>query len=279
MAGHLTPEQFAARRARTLTASELLQVDEHLASCDTCRDRLFAEGQAQTSGRASWIAVAAALLVAYSLVSWMLARHRTVPLAMQPAVTPEQQQAVRLALSTHTLPRAPILDHLLTHNGVRPGTAAPPDTFRPLSPVGTTVLTDRPLFRWQPAPGATTYIVAIFDEEFRKVAGSPAVSATQWEPEAPLPRDRVLTWQITATVGSKTVRAPQPPASEARFEILPAEAAAELAAARRDHSRNHLLLAVLLARAGALDDAAREIDALSLTEPETASELRKSLGR
>jgi hypothetical protein len=137
------------------------------------------------------------------------------------------------------------------------------------------VVSDRPLFRWQPSPGATHYVVAIFDEDFRRAAESPAVTATEWQPENPLPRTRVLNWQVTATGGGRTVRAPQPPAPEARFEIVSAASAAEIETARRDHPANHLLLAVLLSRAGAVDEAAHELDALAQTDPALADTLRQ----
>src|SRR4051812_19970293 len=39
-ARHLTEEQFAGYRSRTLAAVDLLQVDEHLSGCSNCRDRL-----------------------------------------------------------------------------------------------------------------------------------------------------------------------------------------------------------------------------------------------
>src|ERR1035438_8393838 len=43
---HLTDEQFAQYRSRTLAPVELLDVDEHIAHCGACRDRLYREGSA-----------------------------------------------------------------------------------------------------------------------------------------------------------------------------------------------------------------------------------------
>ena len=335
MAGHLTSEQFAAWRARTLAASELLQVDEHLASCDACRDRLFAGAQSaarelrnelsehfayddivappktpppqtqqnlrecspcrdevadirrsrnvgQSPRPVELIAIAAGLILVLSLVMWALARSSVGPMPMLPvefALTPVQRQSVRLARSTQALPHAPILDRLISRDGVLPGSAEPAKVFRPFSPVGTTVLGDRPLFRWQPAPGATSYVVAIFDEDFRKVAESPAVTAAEWQPPGSLPRERILIWQITATVGAQKIRAPQPGAGEARFQIVSAGTAAELDTLRGAHPSDHLLLAVYFAKAGALDEATTQIDALSFSDPDTASALLRSLRR
>jgi hypothetical protein len=143
--------------------------------------------------------------------------------------------------------------------------------------MGTTVLSDQPGFRWRPAAGATRYVTAVFDEDFRKVAESPALTAVEWQPQAALPRGRILNWQVTATVNGSPVRAPQPPAPEARFEVVASETAAAIDAARREHPGNHLLLAVLLAKAGAVDEAMTELDALSATDAGTAAALRESL--
>jgi hypothetical protein len=92
-----------------------------------------------------------------------------------------------------------------------------------------------------------------------------------------LPRGRVLNWQVTATVNGSAVRAPQPPAPEARFEVVPADTAAAIDGARAEHPGNHLLLAVLLAKAGALDEVSTELDALSVADAATAAALRDSL--
>ena len=143
--------------------------------------------------------------------------------------------------------------------------------------MGTAVMTDRPTFRWKPVAGASRYVVAIFDENFNQVAASPAITAAEWQLDQPLPRGRVYNWQVSATVGGKTVHSPVPPAPEARFQVAPPEAVAQIESARREHPANHLLLAALYARAGALDDAAAELDGLAATDPATAGTLRDRL--
>src|SRR5512146_3254577 len=49
---HLTDEQFARYRNRTLPPAELLAVDEHLSECPECRGRAYAEHNASNSIRA-----------------------------------------------------------------------------------------------------------------------------------------------------------------------------------------------------------------------------------
>jgi hypothetical protein len=201
------------------------------------------------------------------------------PASAEPALSPEQQQAVQLALSTHKLERAPVLDRLVGKQGVLLGAPAPAEQLKLVSPAGTTVTSDRPMFRWQPATGATKYVVAVFDEDFRKVAESPALTSAEWQPETALPREKVLNWQVTATIDGRAVRAPQPPAPEARFEVVSADTAAAIDAARREHPANHLLVAVLLAKAGALDEASQELDAVALVDGATASALKDDLAK
>src|SRR5690349_4103430 len=41
MAVHLTDGQVSEYRARTLSATALLEIDQHLADCDACRSRLY----------------------------------------------------------------------------------------------------------------------------------------------------------------------------------------------------------------------------------------------
>jgi hypothetical protein len=120
-------------------------------------------------------------------------------------------------------------------------------------------------------------VVAVFDDNFEKMAESPALATPEWQPDQPLARGRIFNWQVTAKVGGATVRAPVPPAAEARFEVVPDEGAARIEAARREHPQNHLLLAVLCAQTGALDDSAKELDALAATDAALAQSLRQSL--
>jgi hypothetical protein len=199
------------------------------------------------------------------------------PQSPEPPLAAEELAAMELARSTHQMPRAAVLGRLIGQRGVLLGAASEAKTFEVAAPVGTVVLGDRPTFRWQAMGGAKQYVVAVFDENFEKVAGSAPVAGTEWQPEAPLPRGRMYIWQVSAQMGNRTVRAPQPPAPEARFEIAGADAAGALDTARRLHPGNHLLLAVLLAKAGALDDAARELDALGATDGAMAESLRGSL--
>lgn len=301
LAQHLAYDEVVAC-AEGIAGSD---VRRHLDECSMCREevadlsRFRSDLNAPRADRTPtpirqsaprWPAIAAlaaGVLVVAGLAYWAMNQRPQlppsdiaklmVPPPAEPALSPEQQQAVQLALATHKLERAAILDSIVGRPGVLLGAPGSAAQFQLTAPMGTTVLMDRPVFRWQPAAGATRYVIAVFDEDFRKVAESPAVAGTEWQPEVSLPRGKVLNWQVTATIGGRAVRAPQPPAPEARFEVVGADTAAAIETARREHPANHLLLAALLAKAGAVDEASKELDALSASDPATAAALRESL--
>jgi hypothetical protein len=149
--------------------------------------------------------------------------------------------------------------------GGTPDTAA----FGPLSPVGTVVESDRPLFRWSAMPGASGYRVAVFDTRFDEVAGSEAIAGTEWTPARPLPRGATLSWQISATTARGAVQAPVPPAPEARFRVADPATAASLDEARAVARGSHLLLAIAYSRAGIVDAMNNELDALARDNPDS----------
>ncbi len=359
-AEHLSEDQFHRYRHRTLAPGELLEVDRHIAQCETCLARLWRESDAipplqglrnqlsehlnyeqivacaegAAAGpcerhlaecelcraevdelrdfREQWdaprrsapviampvpgkprrtgalAAIAAATVLAAGLGFWALRMQpaaapapeisKTNPIP-EPTLSPEQQALVQLAITSQKFAPAPVLDGLIARRGVLLGSPGETRTFEIGGPAGTTVLTDRPTFRWQAMEGASRYVVSVFDADFRKVAESPHLATSLWQPEQPLARDRVYNWQVTATAGGTTFRSPVPPAPEARFQVVSAAGALSIETARREHPGNHLLLAVLLANLGALDDAAAELDALAATDSRMAGALRESLDR
>lgn len=348
---HLTEEQFARYRSRSLAPLELLEVSDHIAACETCRGRLFTQEQAAPRLRAlrtdlsahleyeqiaaaaegpaapaaerhlagcdacraevddlrqfrsdlkstprapipmpvrktpSWRLplVAAAAIVIAAGVGYRYLRpsqpgqETAVVKSTEPPLSAGQSEAVQTAMATHTLERSPILDRVISRRGIQLGGGSDTASFDLIGPMGTAVLTDRPTFRWKSVPGASQYVVTVYDENFNQLAKSPAVNATEWQPGRPLPRGRIYNWQTSATVGRKTINAPVPPAPEARFQVVPEDVAAQIESARREHPANHLLLAVLCSKAGALDDAASELDALADSDPANAAALRHSL--
>jgi len=221
------------------------------------------------------LTIAAGIAVA-AVDFWSLRSGRPVERVQDAPLVSVEREALDQALAGHQLDRAPILDRLIRHQGTLLGPEAEARHFDLAGPLGTAVETDRPLFHWNALPGAASYVVAVYDENFENVATSPAVTGLEWQPAQALPRGRVFNWQVTARVGGESIHAPGPPAPEARFSVIPADTEAQIETARRTHPGNHLLLAAMYARAGDLDDAAHELDAL---DPAAAKPYRDSLQR
>lgn len=303
---HLSEQQILAYQARTLSPSELLHLDDHLSSCAACRDRMWDNLNADrmvTSVRNQlhavadpsvhrkvptfvWTAAAAALLIAIGIGGGRMLRTPAVPeqvaqVLAQPtkAIEPlpsAYQEAFERAKREGTVERATILNELIRKEGtlLSGGTATP--SFAVVAPMGTVVLTDRPWLKWQTVPGARLYTAAIFDADFNKVAESPALASTEWQPSQPLPRGKTYTWQVTAKVKDETIRFPRPPAPEAVFRVLDTSTADALEQTRMVRGDSHLLMGILYANVGLLDDAEAE---LKLADPREAQKLLDSLSR
>ena len=337
-AAHLTDEQIARYRGRTLAPADLLAADDHLAGCDRCRNRLAqtydlsgevarvrvslaahldydatvacAEGRgtpadldhvaecdlcagevadlrafqgelrrpaavlempAQQPWPAriprKWLAVAAVVVFAAELGFWNWLNHRSRPVRVA---------AVEPYTAIPPFERAQVLDRLISRPGALLGAPSDAIQFELIGPMATAVTADRPVFQWKALRTDARYVVSVFDENFQKVMESPAISATAWQPERPLPRGTVLNWQVTAQADGKTVHAPMPPAPEARLEVAAETDAAEIEAARRANPADHLRIASLLAKAGALDEAEAE---LKQADAKTAGPYREQLKR
>ncbi len=306
--GHLSEEQILAFKARTLSPSELLQADDHLSSCSACRDRLWnnlnadrmvaslrnqlhsaADPSARRKGPTfRWTAAAAIVLIASAAAgSLRLFRSPEAPAPaaqIQPAVPqkipaplpPEYQEALDIAKREGKVERASVLNELIRKEGTLLAGGSAEPSYSVVAPAGTIVLTDRPWLKWQAVPGATRYFVSIFDADFNNVAQSPSIAATEWQVVQPLPRGISFTWQVTATVKGDSVRFPKPPAPEAVFRVLDSAKADELERTKQLRGESHLLMGILYAREGLLDDA--EIE-LKLADPVEARKLLESLSQ
>jgi hypothetical protein len=139
--------------------------------------------------------------------------------------------------------------------------------FALLSPVGTVVESDRPTFRWRPLNGAINYSVTIHDSNFNPVATSPSLGGTEWTIPRPLQRGTVYSWQVTALKDGNEITSPTPPAPEAKFKVLEQAKADEIERAKQTSGFSHLVLGILYAQGGLLDEAEREFVALLGVNP------------
>lgn len=210
----------------------------HVLSCESCAREVADLRAFARPGRWRFILAAAAVVVLASAVLFGLhARQRARELRLAQVAIPAEVLAMR--------------GERLQLRGVAEEAA-----LSVVEPVGTAVVADRPVFRWN-APEGEAVRVEVFDQSFRPVAQSEALTAHVWSPPRPLPRDEVYVWQV---VTLDRHLAPAPPLPDARFRIVSADAARRIEAVRDDEPS--LEVASLYAGAGALDDAQRELQRL-----------------
>jgi putative zinc finger protein len=179
------------------------------------------------------------------------------------ALAPDDERAVAEALASRHIPVPPTVVDLAGRPESLMGRPAPARSFAALSPVGTAVITDRPTFTWTPLDGAARYSVRVFDDRFNQVAASGGLTGTTWTPSTSLPRGSIFAWQVTATKQGGEITTPSAPNPQAKFKVLDSADADAIARARISYGDSHLVLGVLFARAGLLDEARAELQALA----------------
>lgn len=293
---HLSEEEMVAWVAGRLPEPQRGSAARHVAGCEICRDSVAAMesvGEQPAAGRsrsraARWVALSA---IAAGLLVAVLLRDRSAhPQVSPPAIvaslrdggltieldsggalrglagtSPEEQNLVRDALRQGTLPFGPALAAQAT--GVLLAPDAAPAHFSPTAPIDSRVLSDRPVFTWTNYAGATAYQVLVTTETLDPLLRSAKIAATEWQPDVPLPRGVILLWQVRAWKGGEMVSAPAPPAPPARFEIAGEAVAARLQQLRASPQSSHLLAAVLSAREGLREEAAKELEMLAQENP------------
>jgi hypothetical protein len=181
-------------------------------------------------------------------------------------VPPAYQNRVKEVLTSQRIGRSSQLQGLTRPSSTLMGSNNQPE-FSVLEPTGSVSLTDRPAFRWSEMEGATGYVVEIYDDQFKLAASSPQLTNRSWTIPQPLPRGKVYSWQVKAIKDGQEITWPRPPAPQAKFRILEAGKANELARARRAYSSSHLTLGLLYADAGLLREAEHEFRLLLRANP------------
>jgi hypothetical protein len=174
--------------------------------------------------------------------------------------------AVREALSQRRIETPnTLLASLTPRSMVTMGSGERPP-FTPKAPVGTVILTDRPVFSWSPLKEAAGYRVELFDissgQDNPRSVLSQDVAKTEWQPPRPLPRGRTYEWEVTAFRKEGNVVAPS-----AKFRVLEAAKAEELAR----YSGSLLTMGVLYAQAGMLEEAEELFQQVLQTSPDSTT--------
>jgi hypothetical protein len=189
----------------------------------------------------------------------------------------ELRQSVKTALTARQLQRPSILAELSTKPGGLLGGSGERDTFALSEPFGKVVESDHPTFRWHPLAGATRYTVTVYDSNLQRVMSSEALAATKWTPTRALARGMTYSWQVSAVRDGKVIISPKPPVANALFRVLGGAESAAIERAKRTHGNSHLAMGVLYWKAGLVDDAEREFQALAQANPD--SQMAKRLLR
>lgn len=188
------------------------------------------------------------------------------------ALPADLRRRVEEAARTGRLDTPPLPPEVQAHAGTLAGEASAPTTLAQTSPVNAVVRELRPRLRWNGRPDATSYVVYLAasgaDEPLYRQE-LPA-NRTDWPPPAPLARGTVYEWQVEARKGDEVIdRAPRPPAPESRFQVMNADAAAELETIERQNPGNPLVLGAAYERAGLRDAAAGQFRELAQQYPQS----------
>jgi hypothetical protein len=187
-----------------------------------------------------------------------------------PPLPPGLRRDVAAALASGHVQTPDALAELKGSRSVMLGETSDGVPFRLLSPVGVITAERLPQLRWSPLPGASSYSVTVTDASHDEVASSGPLAGTEWKVPVALEPGKTYNWQVSARRGGEEIVSPVLPAPAARFRLLTRAQAEELRRARRKYADSHLVLGVIYARAGLIDEAAREFRVLSVANPNSA---------
>ena len=179
----------------------------------------------------------------------------------------EYQSLVKKALSGQQIEKSQQLQGLTRPPSSLMGSKDEGKGFSVIEPAGSVLLTDRPVFHWSKLEGATSYVIEVYDDQFKLVASSLQIPALSWTTPQSLARGHVYSWQVKANRDGQEITSPQPPAPQAKFRVLDQAKANELSRAKRTYASSHLTLALLYADAGLLKEAEQELRLLRRSNP------------
>jgi hypothetical protein len=189
---------------------------------------------------------------------------------------PAYQELLRKTLTSQRIERSSQLQGLTRPPSALMGSNEKQE-FSVLGPAGLVLMSDKPAFRWTRLEGASAYVVEVYDSQFRRVMTSPELTTFSWSATQSLPRGQVYSWQVKAVKDGQEVTVPRPPAPQAKFRVVEQERLDEILKARRAYGSSRLMLALLYAKAGLLNEAEQELRMLQKANPQ--SEIVKKLLR
>lgn len=196
------------------------------------------------------------------------------------ALAQSDRALLEKAWADNGIGEAASLRDVVGSRGVLLGGSAAPAAGKLLEPVGKVVENQQPILRWESVPGAS-YRVSLYDSNYDEVAASGWISAAEWQVPKALRRGARYSWQLGVRQNGAEFTLPAPPASEARFRVLGEQEEADISRVRSQSGDSHLVLGILYARAGLLDEAENELRALQDQNPtsEKIAALLSSIAR
>jgi hypothetical protein len=203
------------------------------------------------------------------------------------SLSQSHERLVKTVLATGRVKTPPVLARLMARSRTLMGAGRAADPYPLLSPVRTAVASERPTFKWRALEGATGYVVSVYDAKMNDVVASQPLQETVWTTTRPLDRGEVYTWQVRAIRDGLEIRLPAPDLPNAKFMVIRKSTAQELEMvewakrARGVNNNNYspLVLGILYANAGLLDEAESELEEVVRANPQSrlAEQLLKSL--
>jgi hypothetical protein len=178
------------------------------------------------------------------------------------------QNEVRSALKRQHVNEPPFVTSLKGESGTLMGGKR--TEYGLLNPIATVVESTKPTFRWNAVAGAENYTVTIYDARLGKVLTSGPVLKNIWKANSALARGRTYSWQVRAIKEGREVLMPPPGAPDAKFRIIEQNKLQELQLARKSHAKSYLVLGVVYAEAGLLDESERELQKLLDANPKSS---------
>jgi hypothetical protein len=292
---HLTPAVLDDLRTKQLRGPALVEALRHLGGCNHCSQRALAttgvtklaplqfdEEEAQPSRRRTLVwAAAAAIAAMISIIVFFAVRPSSVPV-VQPTASSTPSTPKKVPEPRPAQPQRPAEWESLVAVAVTSGQlpypndlaalAGSPDVLRSrattaagkMTPAGVVIDDVRPQFTW-PAVRGATYVVSIFEGN-RDVAVSPRVTVNEWRPVTALARGRTYAWQVEVFTDGDETLLPAPEDPQALFRIASSEDHEAIEEARRRFPDDHILHAVLYARAGLRRDAEQALQRARATD-------------
>jgi anti-sigma factor RsiW len=179
----------------------------------------------------------------------------------------QRQSDVASVLKSGRVRTPSFLVDLKGHSGKLMGAGAAP--YGLLDPLATAVESRTPTFHWRATEGAQSYVLTIYDSDSKKVVASDQLTETSWTASTPLERGRTYSWQVRANKNGAEVLMPSPAAAEAKFRIIDQSSLQEIQLARKNQPGSHLMLGIVYAEAGLLDESEHEFQRLLAANPES----------